>query len=216
MSVTDSLVTQAHFDYIRARCNPEDEFLAQLRVDAVEARIPAISIGPAQAAFMQILLKLARAEQVIEVGTLAGYSAIAMARALPPSGCVRTLELSPQHAAFARDRVERSDVKGKVEVLEGPAIDHLKKMGAASADAAFLDADKSGYASYLVECKRTLRPNGLIMVDNAFAFGELFAEEPADPETPAVRAFNEVMAKDPDVEAIILPMGDGLWVGRLR
>ncbi|MAG57432.1 MAG: methyltransferase [Planctomycetes bacterium] len=216
MSVDQGLVTAAHFRYIAEHCQGEDAFLQQLRHDAQAAEIPAISIGPLQATFVQILLRAARAKQVIEVGTLAGYSAISMARALPDDGCVRTIEIEPAHAAFAEAKVADSDVAGKVVVHCGSGQDILPTFESGSADAAFLDADKSGYATYLEECCRILKPGGLVMVDNAFAFGQLFYEDPTDREVPAVRAFNDHMAQHPGVDGIIVPFGDGMWVGATR
>ena len=150
------------------------------------------------------------------MGTLAGYSAIAMARALPAGGRVRTVELEDRHADFAEDWIARSDVAGMVEVHRGRGIDVLPGFEDGSADACFLDADKSSYASYLTESLRILRPGGLVMVDNAFAFGQLLDPEPTDGEVEAVRAFNEVMAACAEVHAIIVPVGDGLWVAVRR
>jgi predicted O-methyltransferase YrrM len=216
MSVDASLVTARHFAYLAERTTREDPFLAELRAAATAEGIPAISIGPAQGAFLQILLKLRGARDVVEVGTLAGYSAIWMARALPPGGRLRTIEFSPKHAAFARRWIARSDVADRVEVHEGRGIDVLRTFGAASADAAFLDADKSSYGLYLEESLRILRPQGLVLVDNAFAFGQLFEERPTDREAPAVQAFNEAMAREPRVQSVIVPLGDGVWVGVKR
>jgi caffeoyl-CoA O-methyltransferase len=181
-------------------------------MDAVREGIPPISIGFAQATLMQVFLRLMRAKDVVEVGTLAGYSAIAMAMALPKEGRVRTIELSNVHADFAEAQVKKSQVAGRVQVLRGTGAEHLAQMPAESADAIFLDADKGGYTHYLEEGMRILRPGGLIMVDNAFAFGELFAEQPRDRETAAVRAFNEVMAKRTGLTRVLVPVGDGLWV----
>lgn len=212
MSTTSSIVTAAHFDYIAAHTRGDDAFLSDLKRAADAEGIPAISIAPEQASFMQIVLKLARARDVIEVGTLAGYSAIVMARALPSDGRVRTIELSPKHADFAEKWVAKSDVAGRVSVHRGPGAAVLETFAAASADAAFIDADKGSYAGYLRECLRIVRPGGLIMVDNAFAFGELFAEHPTDREVPAVRAFNEVMRQTAGLHGVIVPIGDGLWV----
>jgi predicted O-methyltransferase YrrM len=165
---------------------------------------------------MQILLRASGAREVVEIGTLAGYSAIAMARALPENGRVRTIELNEKHAAFAEEWAKRSDVRGKVEVHRGGGMDVLPKFAADSADAAFLDADKSSYGLYLKECLRIVRRGGLIMVDNAFAFGELFAAVPRDKEVEAVKAFNEVMAAETALQGVIVPIGDGLWVAVAR
>ena len=216
MSETSSLVTAEHFRYVADRTTREDDFLKDLKRAAAAEGIPSIWIAPEQASFMQILLRLARAREVVEVGTLAGYSAITMARALPENGRVRTIELEKKHADFAERWAARSDVKGKVEVHRGAGMDVLPGFATDSADAAFLDADKGSYPRYLTECMRIVRRGGLIMVDNAFAFGELFATTPSDREVAAVRAFNDHMASVAGLQSIIVPLGDGLWVGVRR
>lgn len=213
MSATPTLVTARHFEYITARTTQEDDFLKSLKQEALAADIPAIWISPAQASFMQILLKLCGAKEVVEVGTLAGYSAIVMARALPTDGRVRTIELSNDYADFAEAWVNRSDVVGRVEIHRGDGREVLPRFQTDSADAAFLDADKVGYGFYLEECLRIVRRGGLIMVDNAFAFGQLFDDHPTDPEAPAVRAFNEQMAREKRLQSVIAPFGDGCWIG---
>ena len=213
MSSEGSRVTSEHFDYVRARTIPEGRYLRHLKESAREAGIPEIWISPEQAALMQILLKLNRAREVVEVGTLAGYSAISMARALGPQGRVRTIELEPSYADFAEAQAAGSDVAGHIEVHRGDARDVLRGFADSSADAAFIDADKASYSQYLAECLRIVRLGGLIMVDNAFAFGQLFDERPTDPSVADVRAFNDHMARVPQVEAIIAPIGDGCWVG---
>ena len=216
MSEVSTEIKSEHFRYIAEHTLPEDDFLKRLKQAALEAGIPAIWIAPEQASFMRILLKAARAREVIEVGTLAGYSAIAMARALPHDGRVRTIELEPKHAEFAERWIARSDVAGRVEVLRGAGMDVLKTFADDSADAAFLDADKASYPRYLAECLRIVRSGGLIMVDNALAFGQLLDPKATDREVPAVRAFNEHMAKVREVEGVIVPLGDGLWVAVRR
>jgi predicted O-methyltransferase YrrM len=216
MSTTSTLVTAGHFRYIAERTIQEDELLKNLKSEAAAAGIPEISICPEQAAFMQILLRLNKAKDVVEVGTLAGYSAICMARALSPDGRVRTIELEPKHAEFAETWFKRSDVADRIELHRGAGMDVLPRFATDSADAAFLDADKASYFAYLEECLRIVRPGGLIMADNAFAFGQLFDENPTDREAPAVRAFNEVMARDARLASVIVPLGDGLWVGVKR
>lgn len=216
MSFDPTLVTEAHFRYVRERTTPEDDFLRELREAAQREGIPPISICPEQGAFMQILLRLRGARDVVEVGTLAGYSAIWMARALPPGGRVRTIELDPRHADFAARWAARSDVADRIEVHLGRGIDILRTFADASADAAFLDADKASYGAYLGEALRIVRPHGLVMVDNAFAFGQLFDEHPTDREAPAVKAFNETMARETRLQGVIAPFGDGLWVAVRR
>jgi predicted O-methyltransferase YrrM len=213
VSETSTLVTAEHFKYVADHTSPEDPFLADLKQAAREAGIPPIWIAPEQASFIQILLRLARAREVIEVGTLAGYSAIVMARALPEGGRVRTIEIDRARADFARKWVARSDVASRIEVIHGAGREVLERLPADSADAAFLDADKKSYPLYLEECLRIVRRGGLIMVDNAFAFGQLFDPRPSDPDVPAVRSFNDLMSRVPELQSVIVPIGDGLWVG---
>ena len=212
MSELSTTVTSEHFRYLAERTRAEDDFLRALKAEARAAGIPPIWISPEQASFMQIVLKASRAREVVEVGTLAGYSAIVMARALPPGGRVRTIEIERRHADFAERWVARSDVAGKVEVHRGAGKDVLPRFAADSADAAFLDADKVQYGAYLRECMRIVRRGGIIMADNAFAFGQLFDPRPTDPEVEGVRAFNDVMAATPGLHGIIVPIGDGCWV----
>lgn len=213
MSASSTLVTARHFRYLAERTVQEDEFLRNLKIQAAAAGIPQIWVSPEQASFMQILLKLVSARDVVEVGTLAGYSAIWMARALPSGGTVRTIEILESHAAFAERWIANSDVARRIEVLRGAGADILPTLADRSADACFLDADKAGYPLYLQECKRILRPGGLLMVDNAFGFGQLFDDEPQDQEVPAVQVFNDILAEESGFHSVIVPLGDGLWVG---
>ena len=216
MSEESTLIDGRHVRYITEHTAAEDPFLQDLKREAAAAGIPSIWIAPAQASFMRIVLRLARARDVVEVGTLAGYSAIVMARALPAGGKVRTIELEAKHADFAERWIARSDVAERIEVLRGAGLDVLPRLATDSADAAFLDADKANYPGYLEQCLRIVRSGGLIMADNAFAFGELFEDKPSDREVPAIRRFNEVMRREAALDGIIVPFGDGLWVAVKR
>jgi predicted O-methyltransferase YrrM len=212
MSDISTLVGTTHYEYLARLTRGDDDSLRELKQAAEAAGLPRIWIAPEQASFLQILLRSAGAREVIEVGTLAGYSAIAMARALPEGGRVRTIELEAKHADFAEEWIARSDVAACIEVHRGAGSEVLAGFADASADAAFIDADKESYAAYLTACLRIVRPGGLILVDNAFAFGQLFDEGEVGASVAAVRAFNEVMARTPGLQGVILPIGDGLWV----
>ena len=150
-------------------------------------------------------------------------------RECPERGIVRVellgLELLPSHlvkvprlaAAPAAPNLslvaKKSNVAGKVHVHRGPGADVLATFEADSADAIFIDADKAGYQTYLREGLRIVREGGLILVDNALAFGEILNASSTDASVLAVRAFNEVMAQEKRVHGVIVPIGDGLWVG---
>lgn len=211
MSRVSTLVTEQHFAYLTDHTRREHPFLTDLKRAAEAHGLPRIWISPEQASYMQILLRLTRAGEVVEVGTLGGYSAIAMAMALPPEGRVRTLELDPEHARFAREWIARSPAADKVEVLEGDARQLLRTLPPDSADAAFIDADKEGYRTYLDESLRIVRRGGLIMADNAFAFGSLFESGERGASVQAIRDFNDYAASRPELHGIIVPLGDGCW-----
>ncbi|MCA8937872.1 MAG: O-methyltransferase [Planctomycetes bacterium] len=213
MTDEEAVLTRRHLEYIAERTKGDDPFLIELKQAADKADIPHIWISPAQASFMQIILKLHGAKSVIEVGTLAGYSAICMARALPEGGRVRTIELEDKHADFAEEWIAKSDVAGKVEVLRGAGTDVLPKLEVGSADACFLDADKANYPTYLDECLRIMPVGGLVMADNALGFGRILTAPADDPGVSAVRRFNDYMAAKKNVHGVIAPVGDGCWVG---
>ncbi len=211
MSEISTPVTAKHFRYVAERTIPEDGFLRELKAEARAEGIPPIWISPEQGSFMHILLKAVRAKEVIEIGTLAGYSSIWMARALQPGGHVRTVEVSPAHADFAERWIAKSNVARRIKVHCGRGEDILHKFARNSADAAFIDADKESYPSLLKESLRIVRRGGLILADNAFGFGRLF--DGSDPGVAAMRAFNDIMARESALQSIIVPIGDGLWIG---
>jgi predicted O-methyltransferase YrrM len=139
-----------------------------------------------------------------------------MARALPPGGRLRTIEISDAHADFAEQWVRRSDVADRIEVLRGDARRILPRFETASADAAFIDADKEGYSLYLHECLRIVRSGGLLLLDNAFANGHLLDSSSKEPMAPIVRDFNDYMAGIRELQSIIVPLGDGCWMAIKR
>jgi caffeoyl-CoA O-methyltransferase len=206
-----ALVTAEHLRYIAERTAKDDEFLLKLKAAADDEGLPRFWITPEQASFIQILLKLAQAREVVEVGTLAGYSAIWMARALPEGGHVRTIEVSSKHAAFAAKWVAMSDVADRITVRQGSGKDLLPKIKTGSADAVFLDSGQQEYPLYMQHCLRIVRSGGIIISDNAFGYGKLFEAHSAA-EGAAAREFNDLMAREPALHGVIIPLGDGLWV----
>lgn len=218
MSENAREVTSRHFQYIADHsASADDAFLRDLKISAEAAGIPRIWIAPEQAAFFDVLLRATGARRVVEVGTLAGYAAIRMARALPEGGLVDTIEVDALHARFARHQVAASDVADRVRVHEGDAREVLAGLPDDRYDVAFIDADKENYSVYLDHCLRIVRVGGTILVDNAFAFGQLFDETVDDPSVRAIRECNERIAAHPQMRSILMPFGDGCWMGvRLR
>jgi len=212
--MSTSRLPEALGHYVASRAKPDDDFLVQLKRESKLAGLPAIWIGPHQAAAMALLLQVSGASEVVEVGTLGGYSAICMARALPPTGRVRTIELDAKHADFAEHWIAESDVAARIEVLRGAGADILPAIEDNSTDAVFLDADKQGYSAYTAHAARILRPGGLLLVDNAFAFGNLLDTTCTDPSVEAIRAINNELAAHPAFDGVMLPVGDGMWALR--
>jgi predicted O-methyltransferase YrrM len=207
MSKSSTPVDDALFAFVAQQTIPEDALLRDLRRAAVAAGLPEIQIAPEQAAFLQLLLRAMNARTVVEVGTLGGYSAIAMARGLPADGRVITLEIEPTHATFAREWIARSDQRGKIDVRLGDAATTLAAVPAGSADAVFLDADKEGYVGYLAHALRVLRPGGILLADNVLASGEVVAGN--GPTATAIRAFLAAVRATPALQSVIVPLGDG-------
>ena len=213
MSKTSTTVDHALFDFIRDGTIPEDGLLRDLRVAALAAGLPEIHIAPEQAAFLQIALAAAGARTVVEVGTLGGYSAIAMARGLPADGRVLTHEVDPGHADFARTWIDKSDQRGKIEVRLGDAHETLGQLADGSADAVFLDADKEGYPAYFDQAMRILRSGGLLFADNVLADGTIHDSTQDSSKLRGLRAFLERAEAFATLRGIIVPFGDGCYFG---
>ena len=200
-------------DYLAALFAPEDATLLALREEADRSGLPPISISPDEGRLLQVLLRAVAARRVLEVGTLGGYSAIWMARALPPDGSLLTLEIEPSHAEFARRHVLRAGVGDRVEVRVGRALDLLPALDGERFDAVFLDADKEPLPTYFDWALRLLRPGGLLIADNALWGGRVLDERVDDEATRAVREFNRRLATDPRVTGIVVPTHDGVGIG---
>lgn len=211
MSKTSTPVDERLFAYLATKTIPEDDYLAGLRIAAAKAGLPEIHIAPEQAAYLQLQLRAINAMNVVEVGTLGGYSAIAMARGIPAAGRVVSLELERSHAEFAREWVAKSDQAGKIEVRIGDAAKTMADLPDDSIDAVFLDANKSGYVTYMKHALRLLRPGGILLADNVLAGGQV-ADGDGETEV-AIRAFLDAAMAVPNLQSVIVPLGDGLFFG---
>jgi len=203
-------------EYITSLFSAEDELLASLREEAERSGLPAISISADEGRLLQVLLTTIGARRVLEVGTLGGYSAICMARALPSNGRILSLEIEEKHAQFARRYIERANLTDRIDVQVGRALDILPALDGQRFDAIFLDADKEPLPTYFDWALRLVRPGGLIIGDNALWGGRVYEVSDNDPKTRAVREFNRRMATDPRVLGIIVPTHDGVAVAIVR
>ncbi|MEP6494032.1 MAG: O-methyltransferase [bacterium] len=203
-------------DYIVGLFGAEDELLASLREEADRTGLPPIAISSDEGRLLQVLLTSINARRVLEVGTLGGYSAICMARALPPGGQLLSIELENKHALFARRYIERAGLSERVDVRVGRALDVLPSLDGERFDAIFLDADKEPLPTYFEWALRLVRPGGLIIGDNALWGGKVYDGEEIDDKTRGVREFNRRMATDPRVLGIIVPTHDGVAVAVVK
>ena len=203
-------------EYISGLFAREDETLLALREEADRTGLPPIAIGPETGRLLQVLLSSIGARRVLEVGTLGGYSAIWMARALPPDGRLLSLEAEPRHAEFARRWLQRAGVEDRVEVRVGRALELLPALDGERFDAVFLDADKEPLPTYLEWALRLLRPGGLVLADNALWGGRVVDPAADDPATRGVREFNRKLASDPRLTGTVLPVHDGIAVGVVK
>jgi predicted O-methyltransferase YrrM len=193
--------------YITDTLVPPDEALdAALRASA-EAGLPPINVAPNQGKLLQLLARIQGAKAILEVGTLAGYSTIWLARALPAGGRVITLELEPKHADVARKNFVRAGLDNVIEIRVGCATDTLAQLAAKGAgpfDLIFIDADKASIAEYFAWALKLSRAGSLIIVDNVVRKGAVIDAASLDESVRGVRRFNEVLAKEKRVSATTL------------
>ncbi|MGB1539582.1 MAG: O-methyltransferase [Rickettsiales bacterium] len=206
--------------YIRDLYAKEDSVLQSIR-EAFEARGLDIQVGAEEGKLLQLLLKLQGAKHVVEVGTLGGYSAIWMARALPDDGHVHTIEHDAEHAELARRFIAQSDVKNKITLWEGKAETVLPRIAETvrAVDAVFIDADKINYPTYLAWAEAHLKPGGLVIGDNTLLFGTVHLPKVPEGGNPrpgthqAMRAFNARLADSKHFDSVMIPTEQGLTVG---
>jgi caffeoyl-CoA O-methyltransferase len=211
-------ITPALHEYLVAHGSPPDAVQrALIEATARLGPIARMQIAPEQGAFMTWLARLLCAERALEVGTFTGYSTLCLARGLREHGRVLALDVSAEWTAIGRQHWEQAGVAHKIELRLGPAADSLRALAREPVfDLAFIDADKTGYAGYVEEILPRLRPGGVILVDNVLWGGAVVDPARQDADTLAIRAFNDAMLRDPRVEAVMIPLSDGLTLLRKR
>ena len=196
-------------DYAARTHHPEDRALARAFQAPARHGMPEIQLGPAEGRLLELLLRLSQAQKVVEIGTLAGYSACWIARALPPGGHLWTIESNPKHAGVAAEVIGEAGFGDRVTIIRDEATEVLSKLNDSGPFCAvFLDADKGRYDLYGRWARENLRLGGLLIADNAYLFGRLL--EDGD-EAKAMRRFHEEMALHFD--SVCVPTPDGLAVG---
>ena|SRR5579863_7660086 len=200
------------------RSRSDNRALAALRAETTAlGEIAMMQIGPDQGAFMTLLVTAMGAREAIEIGTFTGYSSICIARGLPARGRLLCLDVSDEWTRLARKYWARTGLDKKIELRLGPASESLRAMEPGRKfDFAFIDADKPGYDAYYELILPRMRPNGLILFDNMLWGGRLGANRPIKHHSGrAIDRLNRKLARDPRVESVLLPVGDGLHICRV-
>lgn len=198
----------------------ETPVMRELRAETAMLPRGGMQIGADQGAFMALLVHLIGAQRCLEIGTFTGYSALAVAQALPRGGRLVACDVSEEWTSIARRYWAKADVADRIELRLGPARDSLAALvrdgAAGSFDFAFIDADKTGYDSYYESCLTLVRAGGLILLDNALQDGTVVDPSVRDADTEAIRAINHKIRDDPRVEAVLVTVGDGVVMARKR
>ncbi len=186
--------------------------------EAVEIGLPNIAVSADVGRLLMILTSMTRGQLAIELGTLGGYSGIWIARGLKPGGRLVTIEPEQAHADFAKVQFERAGVDDRIEMRCGPALDVLPKLAQEldpnSVDVVFIDAVKTEYPDYWEMVRPMIATGGLVLADNVLGSGSWSIEDEAQPQRAAVDRFNRLVADDPDFEAVVVPLRNGVLVGR--
>ncbi|MEM6591403.1 MAG: class I SAM-dependent methyltransferase [Cyanobacteria bacterium P01_C01_bin.73] len=208
------------YAYLVATSVREPEVLAQLRQETAQMPMGRMQISPDQGQFMGLLVQLIGARKTLEVGVFTGYSALAVALALPPDGKIIACDIDEKTTAIARRYWVIAGVEHKIDLRIAPALETLNQLldqgGANSFDCAFIDADKRGYDAYYEAALALVRPGGLILIDNVLWSGRVADPSADDLATQAIRALNQKLKADQRVTVSLVPIGDGLTLAVKR
>ncbi len=200
--------------YVEQLLAPEDEILTEIRARSIAEGLPPIAVGPFDGRHLEVLARMAGARTVVEIGTLGGYSAVCLARALPEDGVLHTFELDPHHARVAEASLEAAGVRERVRIHVGPALERLRDIeDEGPFDFVFIDADKAAYPDYLAWVADNLRVGGTVTADNVFRRAAWSVPNDSPGAEEGIRRFNEELVRSGRFRATFLPLEDGLAVG---
>ena len=204
MDFIDEKIEEYAFDHT----SYEGDLLEQLEKETYEKlEIPQMTTGRIEARLLKLLARLVGAKRILEIGTFAGYSALSMAEALPEDGELVTCEIDPEAIIFAKKYFDLSEHGKKITLMEGSALESLKKISG-SFDMAFIDADKENYSNYYEAILPLIRSGGLMAIDNVLWSGRVL--DPKDTSDKAIHQLNERVIRDERVESVLLTVRDGL------
>jgi predicted O-methyltransferase YrrM len=220
MARYEGLIDPAVIDYVLRTSVREADVAARLRKETAGHPKSNFQIPPEQGQLLQLLIRMTGARRVIEVGVFTGYSSLAMALALPPDGRITACDISDEYTRTARRYWAEAGVTGKIDLRIAPAKETLDGLIASresgTFDFAFIDADKTGYAGYYEQCLKLIRSGGVMALDNMLSRGRVLDNSITDPDVSALRQMNEFIRGDQRVDALLLPLGDGLTLAVKR
>lgn len=208
------------YDYLLNHSLRESSLHKQLREETATLEMARMQISPEQGQFLNLLIKLLGARQIIEIGVFTGYSALCMAEALPVGGRLVACDINKEWTDMAQRYWQQAGVHKKIELLLAPADKSLQKLidggNANSFDFAFIDADKTNYLIYYEQCLKLIRQGGVIAVDNTLWSGHVADPSVDDEDTKAIRELNDALHSDSRIDLSLLPIGDGLTLALKR
>jgi predicted O-methyltransferase YrrM len=220
MATRTELIPADVYQYVLKASSREHEALAGLRKATASVPMSVMQIGPDQGQLMALLVRLIGARRCIEVGTYTGYSALAVALALPPDGKLVTCDVSPEWTSVGRPFWREAGVESRIDLRLKPAIETLDELlvkgESGRFDFAFIDADKQNYIAYYERLLQLVRHGGLIAVDNTLALAGAPIMSQSSPNAEAMRVFNELVHDDERVDLAMLTIGEGLTLLRVR
>jgi len=208
------------YDYLLSVSLREHPVLTELRQETANHAMGQMQIAPEQGQFMALLVKLAQVQRALEVGVFTGYSALAVALALPPTGRLVACDVSEEYTAIARRYWQKAGVAEKIDLRLAPATETLQDLinvgETQTFDFAFIDADKSSYDTYYEQALQLVRSGGLIAIDNVLWNGRVADPTVTDNRTQKIRALNQKLSQDDRIDLSLLPLGDGLTLALKR
>ena len=205
--------------YIDAVFNTQDPLLEGVVTSILENGMPSISVSPSSGKLLTMLVSISKAKKVLEIGALGGYSGICLARGFGSEGTLTSLELEEHYAELAHRNLTKAGFGEQVSYLTGPALDSLEKLieDNKKFDFFFIDADKENYENYLNACLQLAEPGALIISDNVLAAGSV-VDAVAEPKryTEVMKKYNEMVANHPRLESLLIPIGDGMTISRVK
>ena len=209
-----SIVNPALEAYATRHSSPETSLFKSLaRATQIQTTMPQMQVGHLEGSFLRLLVKISRAKRILEIGTFTGYSALAMAEGLPRGGCLITCDIDPDTTRIAQSHWQRSPHGRKIELRLGPATETIRRLNGFF-DMVFIDADKENYVRYWQLCVPKVRRGGMLLADNVLWGGRVL--NPRDRSDRAIVAFNRHVAADRRVDAIMLPLRDGLTLAHKK